>query len=315
MSDQETPQLTVIVPCYNSERTISSCLSAILSQQTSIPYDVIVVDSSKDRTAEIVATDFPSVRLIRLSKRTYAGAARNVGVRATRAPYCLMIDSDCIARPDLIERAMSRHSEGEYAAVGGALRNGTPRSLSGWIGYLIEFKEFMPTTPLRIEKGVPTANITYRREVLVGHGGFDEQMWLSEDILLNWKISSSGHLIIFDPAVEVTHLNRTGWETILTYQVHLGRYSAEARRRGGLPGGILLKYPVLVVLMPLVRTARAAEWFARHDRPVLLLFAFIWPLYLLAAIFWSYGFLESVLHPLVLKSQNSASQESDNHLS
>jgi len=288
---QTDPLVTVIVPCYNSERTIRVCLNAIINQQTSVTFDVIVVDSSSDQTAQIVETEFPSVRLIHLNQRTFAGAARNVGVRATTATYCLMIDSDCVAESDLIERAIARHSEDDYAAVGGSLSNGTPRSVSGWIGYLIEFKEFMPTAPMRLEKGVPTANIMYRRETLEHFGGFDEDMWLAEDILLNWTMYQAGGRILFDPAIKVQHLNRTGWRQVLWYQIDLGRLSAVARKRGKMPGDILLKYPPLILLMPLVRLLRAAIWFAKHDKQVFLMFLIIWPLYLVAASFWSFGFL------------------------
>lgn len=284
------PLVSVIIPCYNSARTIRQCLTAILKQRTDVPFDVTVVDSSADDTPLIVRGEFPSVRLIHLDKQTFAGAARNIGIRATSAPFCLMIDSDCVAHPELIERAMRQHHNGEYAAVGGALRNGTPASLSGLIGYLIEFKEFMPTTPARLEKSIPTANLAYRREALTRYGGFDDRMRYAEDILLNWKMVSAGERIFFDPAIEVTHLNRTGWRNVLSYQVGLGRQSALARQRGGLPGRVLIDYPLLVVLMPFVRTLRAFEWFAKHDKKLLLTFLLIWPLYLLAAGFWSYGF-------------------------
>src|SRR5262245_41004023 len=164
--------LSVIVPCYNSERTIRNCLNSILNQQTSARYEVIVVDSSSDRTPEIVREEFQSVRLCHLDRRTFAGAARNIGIRLTSAPYCMMLDSDCVARPDLIERMLARHREGNYAAVGGSLANGTPKSLSGWTGYLIEFKEFIPSAPMRSERMVPTANVTYRRVVLERLGFF-----------------------------------------------------------------------------------------------------------------------------------------------
>jgi len=288
------PLVSVIVPCYNSERTIRECLRAALNQKTSVSFDVTVIDSSTDNTPEIVRREFPSVRLIHLDHRAFAGKARNIGAQSTQSRYCLMIDSDCIASSDLIEKAIARHREQEYAAVGGSLKNGTPRSLSGLIGYLIEFKEFMPSTPLRIEKSVPTANITYRREVLERFGYFDEEMWLAEDILFNWKVHSAGERILFDPEIEVTHLNRTGWREILSYQVSLGELSAVARRRGGLPGKFLIDYPLLIALMPFVRTLNAAKWFAVHDRRLFLLFLLIWPLYLLAAAFWSYGFFRGV---------------------
>lgn len=290
LDHESEPLISVIIPCYNSERTIRDCLRAVLDQQTSVHFDVIVVDSSTDRTAEIIRQEFESVHLIHLVERTYAGKARNIGARSTRARYCLMIDSDCIASPDLIEKVLARHREQRYSAVGGSIRNGTPRSLSGLIGYLIEFKEFMPTTPLRLEKSVPTANIAYRREALERFGYFDEQMWLAEDILFNWKLYTSGERILFDPAIEVTHLNRTGWRDVLSYQTSLGRLSAVARSRGGLPGRFLIDYPVMVALMPFVRTINAARWFASHDRSLMWLFLLIWPLYFLAALFWSYGF-------------------------
>ncbi|MEK6280857.1 MAG: glycosyltransferase [Acidobacteriota bacterium] len=292
MSKSEAETLvSVIVPCRNSEATIRLCLEALLNQVTSIPYDITVVDSSTDQTPSIVEREFPSVNLFHFEKRTFAGAARNVGIKATRSTYCLMIDSDCVAQPDLIEKALARHREDNYAGVGGSLANGTPDSFSGWIGYLIEFREFMPSTPLRLETGVPTANLTYRREALERYGYFDEDLWPAEDLLFNWKLCSAGERILFDPAIEVTHLNRTGWTNVLSYQVNLGRTSAMARRRGGLPGSILLKYPPLVLLMPFVRTLKALIWFAKHDQRTFLLFLLIWPIYLLAATFWSYGFL------------------------
>jgi glycosyltransferase involved in cell wall biosynthesis len=290
--EMKEPLVSVIVPCYNSERTIRQCLGSIVNQRTAVPFDVTVVDSSTDRTPQIVQEEFPSVRLIHLDRRTFAGPARNVGIKETRGRFCLMIDSDCIARPDLVERAMARHGEAEYAAVGGSLRSGTHGSLSGLVGYLAEFKEFMPTTPARIEKGIPTANLCYRREVLERFGGFDDDMQFAEDILLNWKIHSAGLPIFFDPSIEVTHLNRTGWRSVLGYQVGLGRLSAKARRRGGLPGRFLLDYPALILLMPIVRTINAAKWFAKHDLRMLFKFLFVWPFYLLAMGYWSYGFFK-----------------------
>jgi GT2 family glycosyltransferase len=286
------PIVSIIVPCYNSAKTIRPCLTAILAQQTAVPFDVIVVDSSLDQTPLIVKQEFPTVRVIHLENRTFAGAARNIGVRATNAPFCLMIDSDCIARADLLERMVARHREARYAAVGGSLRNWTPKSLSGWTGYLLEFKEFIPAAPMRDVSTVPTANVTYRRETLERHGYFDDDMWLSEDVLFNWKIHNSGERILFDPAIEVTHLNRTGWKEVLSYQVSLGKCSAEARRRGSLPGDVLLRHPGLITLMPFVRLLRAAMWLAKMDTKTFLMFLLISPMYLLGGCFWSVGFFK-----------------------
>jgi len=298
--------VTVIVPCYNSERTIRDCLNAILGQRTDVRYEVVVVDSSSDRTPQIVENEFKSVRLIHLERRTYAGAARNIGARSTTAGFCLMIDSDCVARPDLLDRMIARHKEGEYAAVGGSLANGTPKSLSGLTGYLLEFKEFIPSAPMRIVNSVPTANVAYRKEALEKYGYFDDDMWLSEDILFNWKMHNSGERILFDPAIEATHLNRTGWKEVLSYQISLGACSAEARRRGALPGDVLLRHPILITLMPFVRLFRAASWLVRLDLKTFLMFLLISPMYLLGSGLWSFGFFKGVKRPPIPAASSKA---------
>lgn len=299
------PLVSVIVPCYNSERSIRTCLAAIRDQCCEVPFDVTVVDSSADRTPHIVEGEFPWVRLIRLARRTFAGAARNVGIRATAGPLCLMIDSDCVAAPDLVARMIARHREADYAAVGGSLANGTPWSPSGWVGYLIEFKDFMPAVPLRLERSVPTANVTYRRTILERYGGFDERMRFGEDILFNWKITAAGERILFDPAIRVTHLNRTGWRQVLSYQVGLGRFAAVARRRSLGSRSLLLRHPVLLALMPFARVLNAARWLGRHDRRALLPFIALWPLYLAAAASWSLGFRQGARADLDATQQRS----------
>jgi GT2 family glycosyltransferase len=295
IEQQSGPLVSVIVPCYNSERTIRRCLASITNQQTSVSFDVTVVDSSSDHTPRIVEREFPSVRLIHHETRTFAGAARNSGVRATRAPYCLMIDSDCVAQADLIERMITRHRETHYAAVGGSLANGTPRSLSGLVSYIAEFKEFIPAAPKRLVTSVPTANVAYRREALERFGCFDESVSMAEDLLLHWRMHSAGERIVFDPTIRVTHLNRTGWREVLSYLVTLGMASAKARRLGGVPGVFLVNHPVLILGLPFARTFRAARWLARYDLKKFLLFLLIWPFYLLAMSFWSFGFFREAL--------------------
>jgi GT2 family glycosyltransferase len=216
-------------------------------------------------------------------------------VRASRGRYVVMIDSDCVVEAGAVERMVRRHEQGEYAAVGGSIANGTPGSLSGTIGYLIEFREFSPSAPFRFEKGIPTANIAYRREVFDRHGYFDEDLWPAEDILFNWRLYEAGERLLFDPEIRAVHLNRTGWRDVLSHQVRLGATSALARKRAGLSGSVLLRFPALIILMPLYRLMKAARWFLSNDKEVFIFFLAAWPLYLLAALWWSWGFMRGAL--------------------
>jgi GT2 family glycosyltransferase len=140
-----------------------------------------------------------------------------------------------------------------------------------------------------------TANITYRRDVFEEMGGFDETMWLAEDILFNWKLARAGYTILFDPELRVTHINRTGWRNVLAYQYSLGRMSAIARRKGDLPGKGLLRFPALIALAPLGRVVRAARWLLEHDRWLFFRFLAISPMYFMASAIWSFGFFKEAV--------------------
>ena len=81
--------VTVIIASYNQRDHISKCLDSVLSQKTEFCYEVMVVDSSGDGTADLVEQKYPSVQVMRLQKRAYPGTARNTGLcdRITNAGF------------------------------------------------------------------------------------------------------------------------------------------------------------------------------------------------------------------------------------
>jgi glycosyltransferase involved in cell wall biosynthesis len=301
--ETDIPRVSLVIPVYNGEATIEQCLDSVLSQEVDFAYEIIVADSSTDRTPEIIAEKFPSVRYIRLEQRAYPGTARNAAIRAARAPIIAMTDADCVVDRSLLARMVAEHEAGEYEAVGGAICNGTPESVSGTIGYLLEFREFIPAAPRREVVTIPTANIAYRREVFERLGYFDD-VRASEDLLFNWRLTLAGGRILFDPSIRVTHLNRTGWRKIVAYQAVLGRGSAAARRMMNPPFEVirhypalgwlvpyLMKHPWLGLFIPPVRFLRALVWLFRYDVRAAVNLAVYSPLYLLGAFNWSRAFV------------------------
>ena len=123
--DRKT-EFSIIIPSYNSERTIAGCLDSLVRQADLETTEIIVVNSSRDSTPRIVEERFPEVTLIQSDKRRSAGEARNMGVQRAKGRVLLFIDSDCIADPDWISRMISAHAEGGYIGVGGGILNGNP---------------------------------------------------------------------------------------------------------------------------------------------------------------------------------------------
>lgn len=85
--------VSVIIPAYNSGKTILRALHSVFNQSL-IPIEVIVVDDgSSDNTAALVRENYPDAKLI-LQKNAGAAAARNAGAKASSGEFIAFLDSD-----------------------------------------------------------------------------------------------------------------------------------------------------------------------------------------------------------------------------
>ena len=89
-------RVSIVIPTYNSEKTIEYCLKNVSDESKNIESEIIVVDdNSNDRTVEIIEK-FNSVKLIKLEKNNGAGNARNEGAKVAKYENLCFIDSDII---------------------------------------------------------------------------------------------------------------------------------------------------------------------------------------------------------------------------
>jgi glycosyltransferase involved in cell wall biosynthesis len=101
------PLVSVIVPTYNSARTLLECLNA-LKDQSYKNIEIIVTDSfSQDATKEISKrfTD-------KIIDAESLALARKRGVELAKGKYILFLDSDQIINPDTIEASVRTCEEG-----------------------------------------------------------------------------------------------------------------------------------------------------------------------------------------------------------
>jgi len=292
------PVISVVVPSYRPGTLLEGCVEALLRQEAPVPYEVIVVDSSADGTAERLAARFPACRTIALATRTPQAMARNVGVAAARGAYVALTDHDCLVPRDWLARLLGRHAGGDYAAVGGAVANGTPRSLVGTAAYWIEFNDFTPGRPSGPVPQVPHCNVCFRRDALPTDGPFPALPPCAEDLTFNHLLTSAGGTIFFDAGIVVTHLNRTRAGAYLSHQYVLGAGSAVARRLVPLPGGLFLRQPLLAPVLPVVRLAGTLGRIARRHPARMPLVVALLPLLLAGYACWTAGFLHGRRVPL-----------------
>ena len=292
-------EVSVVVPAYKSKGTIVGCLEALVSQETDLPYEVIVVESSGDGAAGIIEERFPEVRLIRSEKRLLSGAARNRGAREASAGVLGFVDADCTVEDAWLAKMWRAHRERDCTAVGGAVLNGNPELSVSVSSYLTEFRDFYPVGRTRHVRYLPTCNITYKTAVFRKYGGFDPEEPLYVDLMFNTALSRAGEKLLFVPDIRATHLHRTSLREYLAHEFGRGRAAVVARRRGLIVGSSWVRNPALAFLAaPMLFLCKAAMFPCRFVR------AYPWkvatllralPYFYLGLFAWHRGFLREVL--------------------
>jgi GT2 family glycosyltransferase len=91
----EKPQVSVVVPVHNQYAVTRRCLAALAYAPTRVAFEVIVVDDgSTDGTAESLAKEVPSVRVVRHEFGRGFNQACCTGAAHAKAPYVVLLNND-----------------------------------------------------------------------------------------------------------------------------------------------------------------------------------------------------------------------------
>jgi len=131
------PDISVIVPCYNSELTIPDLVSRIeLTLSTAgMSFDIVLVeDHSSDRTWEVIcelARRRPGVRGFRLMRNYGQHNALLCGIRAARFEILVTVDDDLQHPPELIPEFLRRWEKARFTSRTNTRRSVADSSSSG----------------------------------------------------------------------------------------------------------------------------------------------------------------------------------------
>ena len=208
--------VTVIIPNYNGRAFLEPCLEA-LGRQICREFEILVVDngSTDDSVEWLKERGIPAICL---KENTGFSGAVNVGIRAVRTPYVLLLNNDTEPEPDFVGellRSISRSkkifavsskmaqlfhrdlmdSAGDmYSVLGWAYQRGVGQSSRGF------------NRPREVFSACGGAAI-YRREVFDTIGYFDEKHFAYlEDIDICYRAKIFGYHNLYCPTAVVYHV-------------------------------------------------------------------------------------------------------------
>jgi GT2 family glycosyltransferase len=225
-------KLSIIILCWNDLKVIADCLASIYAGTRSIEFEVIVSDNgSSDGSIEFIRKKFPQVRLIENGRNLRFAKGNNVGIRASRGQYVLILNPDTLIHDGALDSVIAfadRHPEAGAFGCRVLNSDGTFQRCirplysirSEWclalglrpLAYLSDW--FHPGEYVGWEGntertiGWPAGCfILVRGELLKHLGGFDDKFfYFYEDTDLCRRIWEAGYPILYTPDASITHL-------------------------------------------------------------------------------------------------------------
>lgn len=102
-----SPEITVVVPVYNVEKTLDRCIKSILNQSFT-DYEVVLVDDGSTDSSGTICDRYveshSNFRVIH-KKNEGLGPTRNAGMKAANGKFIYHCDSDDWLEKDLLKNA------------------------------------------------------------------------------------------------------------------------------------------------------------------------------------------------------------------
>lgn len=130
-----TPWLSVVIPVFQAEHSISRSISSVTSQGIDGVEIICVEDGSPDKSADVIVKlqqTHPLLKLIRHSTNRGPGPARNTGIDAASGDYIVFLDSDDSLINGGVQQLQKAITESPDLVLVGCeeTRRGTTRSLT-----------------------------------------------------------------------------------------------------------------------------------------------------------------------------------------
>lgn len=213
---------SVIIPVWNGCQDLPACLAALAALDYPAGVEVIAVDNaSADGSADLVAGDFPWVRLVRNDANRGFGGACNQGLRLAEGEMLVLLNQDTVVAPGwLAGLAAALESDAAIGAAGSKAYypDGTIQHAGGTVdaqglgahrGYRLPDQGQYDT--LEDVDYVTGAALAVRRAAYEEVGGLDDGFGTAyfEDVDWCYRIRGAGWRVVYAPASVLVHNERS----------------------------------------------------------------------------------------------------------
>jgi len=214
-----THTISIIIPCYNEERYIETCINSVLSSNYPKKLmEVLIIDGgSSDNTCENIKEiirNNSNVRLIH-NPHKIVPHAMNIGIKESKGDYIIRLDAHGSYPSDYFSKLIKYAQELDSDNVGGVcitdVKNKNSKSLA--IKEVLSNRFGVGNSSFRIgaDSIIEVDTVVFgcfKRDVFDRFGYYDERLVRNQDIELNKRIKRGGGKLYMVPDIQCTYYAR-----------------------------------------------------------------------------------------------------------
>lgn len=211
--------LAVVVIGFRGQPGLLPAVRSLFDQDAAA--EIVVVNSGGGEVATQLAPVLDRIRLISTGQPLQVGAARTIGVEASRARSVAFLAGDCLARPGWVSGRIGHHGSGALTVSSAVVADDTA-GLLALAANRLRYSARHPLTPLR---DVSHYGQSYDRQLLRRCGAFPPGLPSAEDTRLN-RIALSFAQPVWAPEVQTIHREPPALRDWLRDEILRGRRQA-----------------------------------------------------------------------------------------
>jgi glycosyltransferase involved in cell wall biosynthesis len=199
-------RVSIVIPCFNAARWVRAAIDSVLAQQLEEIEVIAIDDGSTDGTAEVIATDYPQVRLFRTANRG-PSAARNLGTSMATGQFIQYLDADDLLAPGkLAAQIAALETAGADVAYGDWQRL-IPTQDGGFRPGPIVRREIEGPAELALFTNFwcPPAAYLFRSEIVRKVGSWNMRLPIIQDARFALDCALQGARFVYTPGVAASY--------------------------------------------------------------------------------------------------------------
>lgn len=204
----DRPQVSVIIPCYNSADFIAETLDSVFAQTYKNFETVLVNDGSANTDVlEKVINPYRDKLIYLKQENGGVSKARNTGIKASRGSLLAFLDSDDIWEPSFLESQIKFLCENDLDLVycDALLFGESPLAGKTYMQCCPSEGKVSLKSLMELQCNIITSCVVVRKEIVRKVGMFDEQIKVAEDFDLWARILQADGKINYRTDIDAKH--------------------------------------------------------------------------------------------------------------